>query len=263
MFDEPDAHINQRSGWIEVITGSMFSGKTEELMRRIRRARFAKQRVKMYKPLIDTRYGTECVVSHDQNKLSCAQIAHADQMLKELEADGANVIGIDEAQFFGPELVDVCQELADAGKRIIVAGLDLDFMGHPFGVMPILMAKAEHVTKVHAVCAECGNMAMYSHRLKPDTTLLVLGEKDMYEPLCRSCFNRKMSEQVYDKKKEYDKHIGRRGANVSRPSGWHSHNKGDRHCHRQQKTLCSKPFALRCPARRPTQWRPIRCRPLP
>lgn len=208
MFDEPDAHINQRSGWIEVITGSMFSGKTEELMRRIRRARFAKQRVKMYKPLIDTRYGTECVVSHDQNKLSCAQIAHADQMLKELEADGANVIGIDEAQFFGPELVDVCQELADAGKRIIVAGLDLDFMGHPFGVMPILMAKAEHVTKVHAVCAECGNMAMYSHRLKPDTTLLVLGEKDMYEPLCRSCFNRKMSEQVYDKKKEYDKHIG-------------------------------------------------------
>lgn len=175
-------------GGIEVIVGSMFSGKTEELMRRLRRAVIARLRVEVFKPDLDTRYSAEDVVSHDRNSLSATPIKNPMSIL--LLASDAQVIGIDEGQFFDDSLVDVCQQLADNGIRVIVSGLDMDFQRHPFGSMPKLMAVADTVTKVHAVCVECGAPAMYSFRTVADEHQVLLGEKNKYEPLCRICYLR-------------------------------------------------------------------------
>ena len=186
MFLEP--HFKgQRSGWIEVICGSMFSGKTEELIRRLKRARIANQQVVIFKPKIDTRYGTEKVVSHDENSLLAAPIAKSSSIL---EIDNStDVVGIDEAQFFDQEIVLHAQELAKRGKRVIIAGLDMDFRGMPFGPMPDLLAVAEYITKVHAICNHCGNLATHSYRFTADDATVVLGEKDLYEARCRNCYS--------------------------------------------------------------------------
>jgi len=185
MFLEP--HFKgQRSGWIEVICGSMFSGKTEELIRRLKRAKIANQKVEIFKPKIDTRYDERKVVSHDENSILAIPIEHSSR-LPEL-AESYSVIGVDEAQFFDPGLPDVCQELALQGKRVIVAGLDMDYKGQPFGPMPHLLAVAEYITKVHAICQHCGNLATHSYRLALDDNRVVLGEKDIYEPRCRTCY---------------------------------------------------------------------------
>lgn len=177
----------RKSGCIEVICGSMFSGKTEELIRRLRRAQFANQNIAIFKPAIDKRYSEVEVVSHDFHKISSRPISKASQMLE--IGDDVQVVGVDEAQFFDESLVEVCQKLADRGVRVIVAGLDTDYMGVPFGPIPKLMAVAEDVQKVHAICVKCGNLANHSHRLSKSRSLVLLGEKDVYEPLCRSCFN--------------------------------------------------------------------------
>lgn len=180
----------KRRGWIEVICGSMFSGKTEELIRRLKRAKFAKQNVEIFKPNIDTRYSEADVVSHDSNAIRCTPVTSSGNIL--LMSSEVDVIGIDEAQFFDNNLPEVCNKLADMGIRVIVAGLDMDFRGNPFGPMPQLMACAEYVTKVHAICMKCGNLAHYSHRTINAEKLVVLGETESYEPLCRSCFNEAM-----------------------------------------------------------------------
>lgn len=177
---------DKRTGWIEVICGSMFSGKTEELIRRLKRARIARQSVEIFKPSVDTRYSGEDVVSHDENSIHCTPVQSASQIL--LLATGYDVIGIDEAQFFDDELANVCNQLADSGARVIVAGLDMDYTGKPFGPLPALMATAEYVDKVHAVCIECGGLAQYSHRTVDMEGQVVLGETDRYEPLCRHCY---------------------------------------------------------------------------
>ena len=174
-------------GRIEVICGSMFSGKTEELIRRLKRARIARQRVEIYKPAIDTRYSDEDVVSHDSNSVNSTPVDSARSIL--LLASAAQVVGIDEAQFFDNSLVEVCNELANQGKRVIIAGLDMDFKGIPFGPMPALMAIAEEVTKVHAICVRCGNLAYVSHRIVQGENRVLLGETGEYEPLCRTCYN--------------------------------------------------------------------------
>lgn len=176
-----------RSGWIEVVCGSMFSGKTEELIRRLKRAQFAKQRVEIFKPKIDIRYSDGDVVSHDAHAIRCTPVENSGNIL--LLAGEVDVVGIDEAQFFDRNIVSVCKLLADRGIRVIVAGLDMDYLGHPFGAMPELMAIAEYVTKVHAICVRCGNLAHHSHRLNDDVQLVMLGEKLEYEPICRHCFN--------------------------------------------------------------------------
>ncbi|MDY6297453.1 MAG: thymidine kinase [Alloprevotella sp.] len=178
----------QRKGRIEVICGSMFSGKTEELIRRLRRAEFAKQRVEIYKPAIDTRYSEEEVVSHDAKAIMSTPVDVPASIL--LLAEEADVVGIDEAQFFDNSIVDVCNRLASAGKRVIVAGLDMDFKGKPFGPMPALLAVAEEVTKVHAICVHCGALAYVSHRIVKSDKQVLLGEKDEYEPLCRACYDK-------------------------------------------------------------------------
>ncbi len=175
------------AGWIEVITGSMFSGKTEELIRRMKRAKIAQQKTMIFKPKIDTRYSEEKVVSHDAQEIDSTPVNKPEDIL--YLAEKYEVIGIDEAQFFGNILVEVCNRLADKGIRVIVAGLDMDFAGKPFGPMPRLLAIAEYVTKVHAICMKCGNLAQYSRRLSDNEQLFLLGEKDIYEPLCRSCYN--------------------------------------------------------------------------
>lgn len=186
MFLEP--HFKgQRSGWIEVICGSMFSGKTEELIRRLKRAKIANQRVEIFKPRLDTRYDDSRVVSHDANSILSTPIDHSTKLLS--LAEGFEVIGIDEAQFFDLELPTVCQELALRGTRIIVAGLDMDYRGKPFGPMPDLLAVAEYITKVHAICPHCGNLATHSYRLSQDNSDVLLGEKDHYEPRCRTCYS--------------------------------------------------------------------------
>ena len=186
MFLEP--HFKgQRSGWIEVICGSMFSGKTEELIRRLKRAKIANQKVEIFKPKLDTRYGESKVVSHDANYILSTPIEHSDQLLK--LSDGVNVVGVDEAQFFDANLPDNCQKLALRGIRVIVAGLDMDFRGKPFGPLPNLLAVAEYITKVHAICQHCGNLATHSYRLAEDADTVVLGEKDLYEPRCRTCYH--------------------------------------------------------------------------
>jgi thymidine kinase len=187
MFLEKDTNSKTRSGWIEVICGSMFSGKTEELIRRLNRARIAKQRVEIFKPHIDKRYSEEDVVSHDSKVIQSIPVESASQIL--FYAGEMEVIGIDEAQFFDDELASVCDQLANSGIRVIIAGLDMDFQGKPFGPLPALMATAEYVTKVHAICMRCGNLANYSHRIIANEKLVMLGETESYEPLCRKCFN--------------------------------------------------------------------------
>ena len=175
-----------RLGWIEVICGSMFSGKTEELIRRLKRARIARQKVEIFKPEIDKRYDEVNVVSHDENAIISTPVQSANQIL--LLTNDVDVVGIDEAQFFDSELPTVCNQLASAGIRVIVAGLDMDYLGQPFGPMPHLVAIAEDVTKVHAICMECGDLAHYTHRKVNDNHLVMLGEMESYEPLCRRCY---------------------------------------------------------------------------
>jgi len=186
MFLENTIHLHKRKGSIEVICGSMFSGKTEELIRRMKRAQYAKQKVEIFKPEIDTRYDDINVVSHEGNSIHSTPVPASSHIL--LLASDVDVVGIDEAQFFDAGLVDVCNQLADSGIRVIVAGLDMDYLGKPFGPIPSLLATAEHVTKVHAICMRCGNVANHSHRISDDSALVVLGETNNYEPLCRDCF---------------------------------------------------------------------------
>ncbi|MBN2806615.1 MAG: thymidine kinase [Prolixibacteraceae bacterium] len=187
MFLEKDLSGRPRKGWIEVVCGSMFSGKTEELIRRLKRAKIANQRVEIFKPVIDVRYSVDEVVSHNENAIRSTPVDTASNIL--LLTGDVDVVGIDEAQFFEPALVEVCNKLANMGIRVIVAGLDMDFQGKPFGPMPQLMAVAEFVTKTHAICMRCGSLANFSHRLSLDEKLVVLGEKSEYEPLCRECYN--------------------------------------------------------------------------
>ena len=181
----------KKAGSIEVICGSMFSGKTEELIRRLKRAQFAKQKVEIYKPCIDVRYSEDQVVSHDSHSIPSTPIDSPASML--LLSSDVEVVGIDEAQFFDETLVEVVQTLANRGIRVIIAGLDTDFLGKPFGPMPSLMAVAEDIQKVHAICVKCGSPANHSHRLVKNDALVVLGEKDEYEPLCRHCYNAAVS----------------------------------------------------------------------
>ncbi len=187
MFLENEHDRARRRGWIEVICGSMFSGKTEELIRRLKRARIARMTVEIFKPGIDTRYDGEKVVSHDANEILSTPVPASGNIL--LMANDVDVVGIDEAQFFDSELPNVCNQLANSGIRVIVAGLDMDYTGKPFGPMPALLATAEYITKVHAICLRCGHLAQHSHRIISNDKLVVLGETDAYEPLCRSCFS--------------------------------------------------------------------------
>ena len=193
MFLENTVNPKEQFGWIEVICGSMFSGKTEELIRRLKRAQFAKQKVEIFKPAIDVRYDDERVISHDANEIRSTPVPAASNI--PLLADGCDVVGIDEAQFFDDEIVSVCNVLANKGIRVIVAGLDMDFKGNPFGPMPNLMATAEYVTKVHAVCTRTGNLAQYSFRKLNYDKLVLLGEVNEYEPLSRSAFYKAMTEE--------------------------------------------------------------------
>ena len=190
MFLENTVNHEEQFGWIEVICGSMFSGKTEELIRRLKRAKFAKQTVEIFKPAIDTRYDDEMVVSHDSNEIRSTPVPSASNI--RILADGCDVIGIDEAQFFDDEIVTVCNDLANQGIRVIVAGLDMDFKGNPFGPMPNLMATAEYVTKVHAVCTRTGNLAQFSYRKSTNDDLVFLGENEEYEPLSRGAYYKAM-----------------------------------------------------------------------
>lgn len=185
MFLEP-SFKSQRAGWIEVVCGSMFSGKTEELIRRLRRAIIANQRVAVFKPSSDDRYDITRVVSHDERFLQSITVDHSDAILNSI-AD-IQVVGIDEAQFFDENLPRVCQKLALRGLRVIVSGLDMDYKGRPFGPMPALLAMSEYVTKLHAICPHCGNLATHSYRLTDDEETVVIGEKDKYEPRCRICY---------------------------------------------------------------------------
>jgi thymidine kinase len=188
MFPESHKEGILRKGHIELICGSMFSGKTEELIRRLKRAKIAKQKVEIFKPRIDIRYDETNVVSHDSNFIHSTPVESSEQIL--LYANEVEVIGIDEAQFFDEGLPAVCQALADRGVRIIIAGLDIDYLGKPFGCMPDLLAIAEYVTKVHAICMSCGDLAHYSHRIVEGSSRILLGEQGSYIPLCRTCFNR-------------------------------------------------------------------------
>ncbi|NDC29331.1 MAG: thymidine kinase [Bacteroidetes bacterium] len=186
MFLEPHRNTSYKKGWIEVICGSMFSGKTEELIRRLNRAKIANQKVEIFKPALDTRYDENDVVSHNSNSISSTPVSASLNIL--LMANEADVIGVDEAQFFDDELVYVCEKLAEQGVRVVVAGLDMDYLGKPFGPMPKLMAIAEYVTKVHAICMVCGDLATHSFRKTSNDALVMLGEKDTYEARCRHCF---------------------------------------------------------------------------
>ncbi len=190
MFLENTVNHKEQFGWIEVIAGSMFSGKTEELIRRLKRAQFAKLKTEIFKPMVDTRYNDEMVVSHDDNEIRSTPVPAAANI--RILADTCDVIGIDEAQFFDDEIVTVCNDLANKGIRVIVAGLDMDFKGNPFGPMPALMATAEYVTKVHAICTRTGNLANYSFRKSSNDKLVMLGETEEYEPLSRGAFYKAM-----------------------------------------------------------------------
>lgn len=190
MFLENTVNQKEQFGWIEVICGSMFSGKTEELIRRLKRAKFARQRVEIFKPNVDVRYDEDMVVSHDSNEIRSTPVPAAANI--PILADNCDVVGIDEAQFFDDEIVKVCNDLANRGVRVIVAGLDMDFKGNPFGPMPALMATAEYVTKVHAVCTRTGNLANYSYRKAQSDDLVLLGETEEYEPLSRAAFFKAM-----------------------------------------------------------------------
>jgi len=190
MFLENTVNHKEQFGWIEVICGSMFSGKTEELIRRLKRAKFARQKVEIFKPAIDVRHEEDKVVSHDSNEIRSTPVPAAANI--PILADGCDVVGIDEAQFFDDEIVRVCNDLANKGVRVIVAGLDMDFKGNPFGPMPNLMATAEYVTKVHAICTRTGNLAQYSYRKSTNDDLVLIGEVDEYEPLSRAAFYKSM-----------------------------------------------------------------------
>lgn len=185
MFLEP-GFKGQRSGWIEVICGSMFSGKTEELIRRLKRAKIANQKIQIFKPTQDTRYHETDVISHDENSIKSIPVQKSIDIFQFIE--DVDVVGIDEAQFFDVHLTEVCQKLAIRGVRVIIAGLDMDFRGQPFGPVPALLSVAEYITKVHAICPHCGNLATHSYRLSDEKETVVLGEKDKYEPRCRVCY---------------------------------------------------------------------------
>jgi thymidine kinase len=193
MFLENTVNQEEQFGWIEVICGSMFSGKTEELIRRLKRAQFAKQKVEIFKPAVDTRYDNEMVVSHNKNEIRSTPVPAAENI--RILAQGCDVVGIDEAQFFDDEIITICNHLANSGIRVIVAGLDMDFKGNPFGPMPALMATAEYVTKVHAVCTRTGNLANYSFRKSDDKKLVMLGETEEYEPLSRAAYYKAIREE--------------------------------------------------------------------
>ena len=197
MFLENTVNQKEQFGWIEVISGSMFSGKTEELIRRLKRAQFARQKVEIFKPEVDVRYDEEKVISHDSNEISSTPVPAAANI--PILADNCDVVGIDEAQFFDDEIVQVCNDLANRGVRVIVAGLDMDFKGNPFGPMPALMATAEYVTKVHAVCTRTGNLANYSFRKAMSNDLVLLGETDEYEPLSRAAYYKAMLREKVSK----------------------------------------------------------------
>ena len=202
MFLENPLNHKEQFGRIEVICGSMFSGKTEELIRRIKRAQFANQKIEIFKPAIDRRYDDQMVTSHDSNQIHSTSVTAAANI--PVLANECQVVGIDEAQFFDDEIVEVCNNLANQGIRVIIAGLDMDYQGKPFGPMPALMAIAEYVTKVHAICTQTGNLAHYSHRKSDQKDLVLLGEKDDYEPLSRVAFHKVLSK---DKKKEPKKNV--------------------------------------------------------
>ena len=193
-FLENSVRVTGKRGSIEVITGSMFSGKTEELIRRLRRAQFAGLKVEIFKPSLDKRYSETRVVSHDDKSIVSTPVDNASAIL--LLAGDVDVVGIDEAQFFDNSIVEVCNTLADNGIRIVVAGLDMDFMGKPFGPMPALLSIAEFVTKVHAICMRCGNLAQYSFRKSEEEQVVLLGEKNLYEPLCRNCYNAALNKEI-------------------------------------------------------------------
>ena len=197
MFLENTVNHTEQFGWIEVICGSMFSGKTEELIRRLKRAQFAKQRVEIFKPAVDTRYDEDEVVSHNDNRIRSTPVPSSANI--RLLANDVDVVGIDEAQFFDEEIVAVCNDLANRGIRVIVAGLDMDFKGNPFGPMPALMATAEYVTKVHAVCTQTGNLAKYSFRKAQNDELVLLGEVNEYEPLSRAAYYKALQLQKEEK----------------------------------------------------------------
>jgi thymidine kinase len=194
VYSEDHLQETRCRGRIEVICGSMFSGKTEELIRRLKRAKFARQRVEIFKPSIDTRYAEQEVVSHDSNSIASTPIDSSASIL--LLASDKDVVGIDEAQFFDEGLVNVCNQLADNGVRVIIAGLDMDYKGVPFGPIPALCAIADEVTKVHAICVRCGNLAYVSHRTADCDRRVMLGEKESYEPLCRHCYNRAVKDEA-------------------------------------------------------------------
>ena len=193
MFLENSINNENNRGWIEVICGSMFSGKTEELIRRLKRAEFAKQKVEIFKPQVDVRYSEEEVVSHDENSILSTPVSISRNIL--LLSTDVRVVGIDEAQFFDLGLIEVCNTLANRGIRVVVAGLDIDYLGRPFGPIPGLLATAEYITKVHAICVKCGNLANHSHRFGTGDKLVQLGETDSYEPLCRKCFHEELVKQ--------------------------------------------------------------------
>ena len=196
MFLENTLNFDKQTGWIEVVCGSMFSGKTEELIRRLKRAKYANLKVEIFKPTVDVRYEDEMVVSHDENEIICTPVPAAANI--PILADGCDVIGIDEAQFFDDEIVNVCNFLANKGIRVIVAGLDMDFKGNPFGPMPNLMATAEFVTKVHAICTRTGGLAHYSYRKAENDNLVLLGETNEYEPLSREAYFKKYQSKIND-----------------------------------------------------------------
>jgi thymidine kinase len=190
-FLEYSMRATGKRGTIEVITGSMFSGKTEELIRRLRRAQFAGLKVEIFKPSLDKRYSETRVVSHDEKSIISTPVDNPSAIL--LLAGDVDVVAIDEAQFFDSSIVEVCNTLADNGVRVLIAGLDMDFMGKPFGPMPALLAVAEHITKVHAICMRCGSLAQYSFRKSEEAQVVLLGEKNLYEPLCRHCYNKALN----------------------------------------------------------------------
>ena len=188
MFLENTLKTHEQFGWIEIICGSMFSGKTEELIRRLNRAKYAKKKVKVFKPIVDSRFNTNLISSHDKNQIKSKSVSKSSDI--KIKALGSDVIGIDEAQFFDNGIIKVCNDLANEGIRVIVAGLDMDYKGNPFGPMPNLMATAEYVTKVHAICAKSGNLANHSHRISTNKSLIHLGEKESYIPLSRAEFQK-------------------------------------------------------------------------
>lgn len=187
MFLEQFPTEHKTNGWVEVICGSMFSGKTEELIRRVKRTQFAHQKLILFKPDIDRRYSDEDVVSHQGSAVPAVLVAHSNEIL--LLVNDERVVAIDEAQFFDPGIVDVCSTLANRGVRVICAGLDMDYLGNPFGPMPALLSIAEYVTKVHAICVDCGNLAQFSYRFTEESTQVLVGAVESYKPLCRSCYN--------------------------------------------------------------------------